>query len=89
MFEFALHSIMSSYVYVGINNIAACCGVASVLSVGPIASEKDPLEHHGRAPPKMKSPPHSKTLPLSNVVRKPLEQNLLGTGDKLSIFSVF
>ena len=89
MFELALHSIVSSYVDVGINNVATCCGITSVLSVGPIASEKDPSDHHGRAPPKMKSPPRSETLLLSNVVRRPVKQNSLSTGNELSTFSVF
>ena len=76
MFEIALHSIVSSYINVGINNVAACCGVASVSSVGPIASEKDPLDHHGRAPPKMKLPPRSETSLLSNIVCDTVEHKI-------------
>ena len=74
MFELALHSIVSSHINVGINNVAACCGVASVSSVGPIAPEKHPSDHHGRAPPKMKLPPRSETSLLSNIVRGTVEQ---------------
>ena len=88
MFEIALHNIVSCYINVEINNVAACCGVGSVLSVGPIASEKDPSDHHGHAPPKMKLPPRSETL-LSNIVRGTVEQNSLSTGNELSTFSVF
>ena len=54
MFEIALHSIVACYLYVGINNIEACYGVASVSSVKPIASGKHPFDYHDRTPPKNK-----------------------------------